>query len=562
MSDPSNGTDPPPFQPPGSGPSFPPSDPEMFDPPRRAGSSFPPPDAGASYPPHGQRAPGPPPGAWAGFPPTGAGPSAPASGTRASFPPGQGRPRPIYLPPYGYGAPPSHGAYGPYGYDPYGGVPPERFSRAAHRLHPATAVLNALGVVVILFVLGGYSVLLTQTPTGVALVVTPAVIARFIVVMVPICLVATAAGLWIWWSLKFWIAGDDLVVETGILRRRARRIPLVRMQAVDIVRPLVSRMFGLAEVRVELAGGDQAETRFRYLGRRTAERLRAELLARAAGLPGHTPEAPERPYWRVGFGALLGSQFLKLPVIGALLLLAGLLAFGIVYGELGVLAAALPVLLGLARGVVAPLVMHTGFRAALSPDGLRLRYGLMETRMQTVPPGRVQAVRLVEPLLWRGYGWARVDVTVAGYVGERQVLSSVLLPVAPRHVAVQMISLVFPGTNAEAVRLLPAPRSWLRAPFARSEAGTDDTLFVTRRGRVCRRMDVIAHARSQSVRLTAGPLQRLLRLGTVHIDAPPGPVQVAAKNRELGEARAIVESAAERAHRARATDVRTERWAT
>jgi len=153
--------------------------------------------------------------------------------------------------------------------------------------------------------------------------------------------------------------------------------------------------------------------------------------------------------------------------------------------------------------------------------------------MQTVPPGRVQAVRVVEPLLWRGSGWARIDVTVAGYVGERQALSSVLLPVAPRHIAIQMVGLVFPGTNPEAVPLLPARRSWL-APFGAGEAGTDDSLFVTRRGRVCRRLDVIAHARAQSVRLTAGPLQRLFGIGTVHIDAPPGPVQVAAENRDAG----------------------------
>ncbi|WP_433176970.1 PH domain-containing protein [Actinoallomurus sp. CA-150999] len=465
-------------------------------------------------------------------------------------------PRPQFGPPM-YGPPPP--GYGP---PPYGPPPrpPVHFSQGVHRLHMATAVINAVGVVVIAFVLGGYSLLVTQTTSGIALILTPAVIARFLLVMLPVCAIAAAVGFWTWWSLKFWIAGDDLVVETGILRRRNRRVPLSHIQAVDVVRPLVSRMFGLAEVRVELAGGDQAETKFRYLGRPMAEQLRAELLARAAGLPGHTPEAPERPYWRVGFGALLGSQLMKLPVIGALLLFVGLLAFGVVFGELGVLAAALPVLLGLARGVIAPLVMHTNFKAALSPDGLRLRYGLMETRMQTVPPGRVQAVRVVEPLLWRGNGWARIDVTVAGYVGERQALSSVLLPVAPRHIAIQMVGLIFPGTNPEAVPLLPARRSWL-APFGAGEAGTDDSLFVTRRGRVCRRLDVIAHARAQSVRLTAGPLQRLFGFGTVHIDAPPGPVQVAAENRELGEARAIVESAAGRADRARAADVSTDRWA-
>ncbi|MGH3381122.1 MAG: PH domain-containing protein [Actinoallomurus sp.] len=494
-----------------------------------------------------------------GYGPPGYGPG-PYPGPPNQGPPNQGPPypgAPYPGPPYGGGPPYGPGPYQPYGPPPKPPKPPVHFSRGVHRLHISTAVINAMAVLVIVFVLGGYSLLITQTASGFALVLTPRSLARFVLIMLPVSGVAAVGGFWTWWSLKFHISGDDLVVETGILRRRSRRIPLSRIQAVDVVRPLVTRVFGLAEVRVELAGGDQAETKFRYLGRAMGEQLRAELLARAAGLPGHTPEAPEQPYWRVGFGSLLGSHLLKLPVIGGLMLFVALLGFGFAYGELGVLAAALPVLLGLARGVIAPLVMHTNFKAALSPDGLRLRYGLMETRMQTVPPGRVQAVRVIEPLLWRGFGWARLDVTVAGYVGERQVLSSVLLPVAPRRAVFQLVGFVFPGTNAEAVPLLPARSSWL----SNGAAGTDDAIFVTQRGRLCRRLDVIAHARAQSVRLTAGPLQRLLSLGTVHVDAPAGPVQVAADNRELGEARAIVESAAGRAHRARAADQRTDRWA-
>ena len=50
-----------------------------------------------------------------------------------------------------------------------------------------------------------------------------------------------------------------------------------------------------------------------------------------------------------------------------------------------------------------------GFTVRVSPDGLRLRHGLPEHRAQTVPPGRVQAVSLVQPLLWRGPaggGWS------------------------------------------------------------------------------------------------------------------------------------------------------------
>jgi putative membrane protein len=429
---------------------------------------------------------------------------------------------------------------------PYGSP----FSARINRLHWATAVLRALVFLVVYFALLGYPLLITESD-GELVLFAPEAMTRFVLGTALALVIATVVGLWAWLAVRFWIAGDDLVVETGVLRKRKRLIPLSRIQAIDVIRPLMTRLTGLAEVRVELAGGDQGEIALRYLGRGTAQRLRAETLALAAGLPGYTPEAPERPLGWVRSGTLLASLILKLPVIGTFLLFCALLMTLVGFLEGGVLAAAIPALLALIRAVIAPFVMYGRFAVATSPDGLRLRYGLLETRMQTVPPGRVQAVSIVEPLLWRQRGWARVDVTVAGYAGERQALSSVLLPVAPRHVAVHLVSQVFPGANLDAVRLLPAASRGL-AVDGSAAAGTDDLVFVTRRGLVCRRTDVIALARAQSVRLTAGPLQRLFRLGTVHVDPPPGAVRVAAVDRDLGEARVMAEATAERARVARA----------
>nr|WP_243725728.1 PH domain-containing protein [Actinomadura rubrisoli] len=435
-----------------------------------------------------------------------------------------------------------------------------RFSEGTHRVHWATAPLRAFVFLIIYFVLLGFPLLLTQTGDGVTLELTPKVVGRFLVVTVPMVVIAVGSGLWAWLGLRFRVDGDDLVVETGLLRKRKRRIPLSRVQAIDLVRPLVTRVFALAEVRVELAGGEQSEIALRYLGRHSAQQLRAELLARAAGLPGHTPEAPERHLWRVGFGALFASLLLRLPVIGTAALFLASLVFLVAYAEAGMLAVAVPALLGLIRAVIAPLVMYANFTVAMSPDGVRLRYGLLETRMQTLPPGRVQAVGIVEPMIWRGLGWARIEVTVAGYAGDRQALSSTLLPVAPRHVAMHLVSQVFPGTHVDAVPLVPASSKGVAIDRA-DGAGTDDVVFVARHGWPCRRTDVIAHARAQSVRLTTNPFQRLLGLATVHVDAPPGPVQVAATDRDLGEARAIVESTARRAQAARDAGGDPAHWA-
>ena len=105
----------------------------------------------------------------------------------------------------------------------------------------------------------------------------------------------------------------------------------------------------------------------------------------------------------------------------------------------------LPVLFGFGGYVYSELVGRYGFTVAQSPDGLRLRSGLLDTRAQTVPPGRVQAVQVVEPWLWRRRGWARLRVNVAGYAGgEDQSSSSILLPVGTREEVHRVLDLVLP----------------------------------------------------------------------------------------------------------------------
>src|SRR5207244_2186658 len=70
---------------------------------------------------------------------------------------------------------------------------------------------------------------------------------------------------------------------------------------------------------------------------------------------------------------------------------------------------------------------------AEAPDGLRVRSGLVATTAETIRPGRVQAVRMVEPLLWRPFGWCRLELDVAGRqrsegegASERRQLRAVL----------------------------------------------------------------------------------------------------------------------------------------
>ena len=89
-----------------------------------------------------------------------------------------------------------------------------------------------------------------------------------------------AGGAVVNWLVTRWkVDGATLRIETGLLRRDSRQLPIARIQAVDLVRPFLARMLGLAELRVRLAGSSDADGRLAYLTEQAAAALRARLLA-------------------------------------------------------------------------------------------------------------------------------------------------------------------------------------------------------------------------------------------------------------------------------------------
>ena len=193
------------------------------------------------------------------------------------------------------------------------------------------------------------------------------------------------------------------------------------------------------------------------------------------------------------------------------------------------------------------------FRLAESPDGLRVRAGLTETRSATVPPGRVQAVLVSQSWLWRRFDWWHVKVNIAGYAQQQdgqESSSAVLLPVGTRADVRALLALVVPaGPDGGAGRAStrpcsrpgcpartataassPRPRAarWLD-PFAwrRNGYAVTDRVLLARTGLLDRHLVVVPHERTQSVGLYQGPLQRRLGLVSVRLHSTPGPVSPA-----------------------------------
>ncbi len=436
---------------------------------------------------------------------------------------------------------------------PLGEQAPPDPSAGFHRLHPLTPLLRGWKVFA-----AAVAIAAQQAYGDVSV---PWLLGA-VAISVPL---GVAYGWLAWRNTRYRIGPDDLRLETGVLHKRSRQVRLDRLQAVDVVRPFVARVLGLAELRLEVAGGSSSEAPLAYLSEESAHRLRAELLARAAGLHHETPEAPERVLLEVPLARLVESTLRSVAVIGTFVVLLAMVVITTINHSPGLLLGiAVPFVIAVVPVSVRSVITHFGFTVAESPDGLRLRHGLIETRAQTVPPGRVQAVRLTEPLLWRSKSWCRVEVDVAGYVGPGQDNASVLCPVAPRAEALRVLARVLPGVDVDAVALVgvPAAARWLD-PFAWRQlgVGADDRVLVTRRGRLTRVTDVVLHEKVQSVRLVQGPLQRRLGLASLHLDTTPGPVTAFAAHRGQHEARALVDAEVERARISRAA-AGPDRWMT
>lgn len=413
------------------------------------------------------------------------------------------------------------------------------------------------------------------------------------------------------WRFTAYALTDEAVLfRHGIIFKKERHMRLNRIQAVDVIAPLVPRLLGLAKLHVDSAGASGSQIDIMYLKASQAQALRAEVLSKASGqktptgpatdaadsltngtkvigigeaglvgaLPAASGEAPETTLYEVPTDMLVGSILRSISTWFAVLLIPLLLVLGLmpaiaIYlsGDADSFAAALLIapqaILGVIGGVIATIaaVMQKvnegwNFTAAASADGIRLRRGLTTHDSQTIPPGRVHAVVLKQPLLWRGKDWWRVELTMAGYQGaaegngnnKSKTSSHVMLPVGTRTQALQALWMMehdlgavtdlngaeigTAGTNLLEVMMYgsgPAPGIFTASPKARwfdwitwnrKAAVLTTTMVMIRDGRITRRVSFVPHCRMQSVALRQGPMQRALGMANVKLHLVPGVV--------------------------------------
>jgi len=443
-----------------------------------------------------------------------------------------------------------------------------------HRLHPLSPLIRtgrhlvALGVLVLFLIFANHSGNNDDFISD--------------IVVVGIVLIA---GVISWLVTRWQVADGVLRIETGLIRRQSLRFPLSQVQAIDVVQTGLARVFGLAELRLRMAGADSSGGRLACLPLADAERLREQLLAmghatarRGAAAPGAAgqvgaagpagapglaggpgaagapspvgvagpasaaaPSRPERVLFRVQSERLAGAIILSRPGAYAGTAIAVVILVIALTGKPGIIVPFLVFGFGIVTSVWRQFNTEFGTVVAEAPDGLRLRSGLIQTAAETIRPGRVQAVRLVEPLFWRAFGWCRLEVDVAGPRQRRENRSEgqrlrALIPVGSRADADRMLGelLTDPPRPTHAAPAGARVKTLLSYHFL-AWAG-DDRYVVASRGRICRKTTWVPLEKVQSIRWVQGPWQRRLRLATIRLDVAGRRVTASIQDRSVAEA--------------------------
>lgn len=419
--------------------------------------------------------------------------------------------------------------------------------RRVHRLTPLLhlwsvilALIAGFALNVNMEALSDIFAFITGEHRGEALRDTALALAGFIAVCAVVWLVS---GLW-WRRMGYQLGAEELSLHRGLFSTQLRTARYDRTQAVDVVEPVIARLFRLAAVRVETAGGQSSVIEIAYLKKADAEALRDDILARVHGAPisqtGTPAEesaaelaeepalVPEIPIARSLIAAALRTSTLFL--VGFLIV--------VVVTRLP-LSTALPILVGAIPNVWNVLDSSWRYTARTDGEVLNITYGLADRRRQSIRLDRIHAVQITQPFLWRPLGWYEVRVSVAGYgasASGKASGSTRILPV---------------GTLAQARQFLPADAAPTYASPARAKwvspldyrqqtvALTGDYVIV-RNGRLNRRVKAIHTSHIQELTYRRGPISQALGLATVDLDLVQGPVRMAARNLTLADATALL----------------------
>lgn len=381
-----------------------------------------------------------------------------------------------------------------------------------------------------------------------------------------------------WLRFSYRIADGALVLDSGVIQRRHREIPIDRIHHVEETAKLQHRLFGVVKLQIDSGGGESgAEVALDALRRSEAARLRAFLEGRPdSPRPIIDAAADAEPIASAGLGRLVLAGITNVPfaatvgVIGTIVQFADEISDDLFYETVrrvpptasgfAAVAAAFGLLYVMTAGGASVL---TNYGFTLQRDGkeLRTQRGLLDRRRAVLDLDKLAVIRLDETIMRRALGVCSLRLQTISGSGGRGV-SSLSVPILERddvdRVVAELMPIASPlpeliGHPSAARRRLyfrrvgislaiAAPLAWFWRPtgpvvasllialaLCRAEVAyralghaTRQSVLVSREGGLRRETAIAAWARAESTRLRSSPLQRWAGLASLYVDVPQG----------------------------------------
>jgi putative membrane protein len=298
-----------------------------------------------------------------------------------------------------------------------------------------------------------------------------------------------------YFTYRFRVEGDGIVIRSGLFQKSLRHIPFQRIHNVALHQSLLHRVFGVAEVKLESAGGMKAEGEMRVLSLDDAHALEELVRGHGPVRPENAGSAPEPPaatellalptseVVRLGlisnrgmilvaaaFGVLAqsGSDFLGDTIESWIKLLMGWgkeLHLGVVGWLLGALTLLVVAVIALRLlSVLLALLQFHGFRLTETGRRLSVQRGLLTRVRANMPRRRIQAWSLSEGLThrWLGRRSLRVDSASVEAVNDQRSVRD-LVPLAGPEDMDRLIRHLLPGAHWPPQEWRPLhPKAWRR----------------------------------------------------------------------------------------------------
>ncbi len=314
-------------------------------------------------------------------------------------------------------------------------------------------------------------------------------------------LIVIGLGVLRWFTTRFQITPEQIQLRRGLVRRVTIAAPLDRVRTVDVTAHLLHRALGLAKVVIGTGTSDRKGRGglvLDGLSSTAASRLRGELLHRDESHPSPAPGASEEqeiarldPSWVryapftlsgaitsvavLGFGWRLNNEaHVNFSRLGPLRTIRDQLRHTSALLDVGAIMVAGIAIVSIAATIGYALAFW-GFRLTRHDGGsLHVSRGLITSRATSIEARRLVGAEITEPLLLRAVGGARCLAIATGLrVGRgAERGGQVLLPPAPRGVAMSVAASVLGSAAPESTELVAHPRAALRRRLVRSVTGS------------------------------------------------------------------------------------------